>query len=335
MSGPATAPGVGLDDLRLRVAAGVPPRRRGERLPRRCDRAVRLAERLGAPLLAAVDAAIAAEGDRQRANRAVTVASAQARTVAIGLAAAPVVLVPGVARLVGVDLLAFYASGAGRVVLAVASALIAAGVGLIVWLVRRVATRAASAPTGRRSGRALAAATLGGVLAWQVAGPVLVPLTAWLASRLLGARRPMPRGAAGFDEAVDLVATAMSAGAPPSAALRAAADELPAWGPDLRRLAIGLELGAAGPMHDGPRVSPGLARLEAAVATAQDVGAPVVGVLRRLASDVRADHLAAVLAAAERLPAQLTVPTTLFLLPATVLLIGAPVAQAGLDIVAG
>jgi hypothetical protein len=65
------------------------------------------------------------------------------------------------------------------------------------------------------------------------------------------------------------------------------------------------------------------------------VGAPVGPVLRRLARDLRADELARVLAAAERLPAQLTVPATLLLLPASVLLIAAPLLDAGLRAVAG
>jgi hypothetical protein len=46
--------------------------------------------------------------------------------------------------------------------------------------------------------------------------------------------------------------------------------------------------------------------------------------------DLRADDLARVLAAAERLPAQLTFPTALCLLPATLLLVGAPIVHAGL-----
>ncbi|MEY3020174.1 MAG: hypothetical protein RLZZ272_1158, partial [Actinomycetota bacterium] len=73
-----------------------------------------------------------------------------------------------------------------------------------------------------------------------------------------------------------------------------------------------------------------LARLRALLVTAEDVGASPAAPLRRLASDLRAEELARVLAAAERLPAQLTFPTTLLLLPATVLLVGAPIVRAGL-----
>ena len=63
---------------------------------------------------------------------------------------------------------------------------------------------------------------------------------------------------------------------------------------------------------------------------ATDVGAPVAPALRRLAGELRADERARVLAAAERLPAQLTFPTALALLPATLLLVGAPIVQVGL-----
>ncbi len=63
------------------------------------------------------------------------------------------------------------------------------------------------------------------------------------------------------------------------------------------------------------------------------VGAPVGPALRRLAADVRADELARVLAAAERLPVRLTFPTALCLLPGTLLLIGAPIVSAGLGAV--
>ncbi|MFP4234382.1 MAG: hypothetical protein ACLFUG_05585, partial [Nitriliruptoraceae bacterium] len=75
------------------------------------------------------------------------------------------------------------------------------------------------------------------------------------------------------------------------------------------------------------------ARLAAIIAAADRTGAPVAPSLRHLARELRADDLARVLAAAERLPAQLTFPTALCLLPATVLLVGAPIVHTGLQVV--
>jgi pilus assembly protein TadC len=71
-------------------------------------------------------------------------------------------------------------------------------------------------------------------------------------------------------------------------------------------------------------------RLRAVLTTAGEVGAPAAPTLRHLARDLRAAELARLMAAAERLPAQLTVPTTLLLLPVTLLLVGAPLVASGL-----
>jgi hypothetical protein len=126
-----------LDELRLAVAVGAPVGTL-ERLPGRCRRSVELAQAVGAPLSEAVEAAEAARDDLRRGERAVAVASAQTRAVAGGLLLAPVLLVPGLARLVGADLLAFYSSGLGLLVLAVGLGLLALGAAIIVVLVRRV-----------------------------------------------------------------------------------------------------------------------------------------------------------------------------------------------------
>ena len=61
-----------------------------------------------------------------------------------------------------------------------------------------------------------------------------------------------------------------------------------------------------------------------------DAGGPLVPALRALAREVRADRGAAAESAALRLPARLTFPTALLLLPATVLAIGAPIVLTGL-----
>ena len=71
------------------------------------------------------------------------------------------------------------------------------------------------------------------------------------------------------------------------------------------------------------------------VADARDAGGPLGPALRSLAAHVRADRGAARHQQAMRLPARLTFPTALCLLPATVLAIGAPIVASGLSAVGG
>ena len=349
---PASRDGGATELLRLRVSAGAPVADLGQ-LSERTGRAVAIAERSGAPLLGALDGALAAEDDLARARRAVTVASAQARAVAAGLIGAPLLLVPALGRLVGADLRDFYTSSAGLVVLAVGVGLLALGAALIVVLITRVGRASASrARAGVGPAMVAAAAAL---LAWRVVGPSLVPLAALLAHHLASSRRGQrPAPDVGIDEAVDLAATALGGGVSPAEALRLAADELPALAAGLRRLAFDLELGLAigepagtpgrallpprgAPRPRGSRTAPRetrssdpFGRLAAVLTAADAIGAPAVPTLRRLGADLRAEELTRVLAAAERLPAQLTFPTALCLLPATVLLVGAPIVHAGL-----
>lgn len=286
------------DRVRLRIVAGA-PLGGDEALSPRVRRALAVARDVGAPLLSALDAAAAAEDDAARAVRAVAVATAQARTVAAGLVLAPVLLVPLIGRLAGADVVTFYTGGVGRAVLAAGVGLLAAGGFIARAMVRRAVTAGRSGPD------------------------------------------------AGLEEAVELVATALGGGAGPAAALRAVADGAdgpPArHAPLLRGLALGLDLGLD-PRSDlgretgrevGRVVATGAGRLRSALGLAAEVGAPAGPVLRRLAHDLRAEELSRVLAAAERLPAQLTVPSTLLLLPASVLLIAAPLLDAGLRAVAG
>ncbi|MEX2550912.1 MAG: hypothetical protein WD638_11860 [Nitriliruptoraceae bacterium] len=361
-----TDPDRAIDEFRLSVAVGADPLPPAG-LPERCQRAVDLAREVGAPLLAALDAAQAARDDERRAERAVAVASAQTRVVAGGLLLAPVLLVPALGRLVGADLLGFYRSGPGLVVLAIGGGMLLVGALIVIVLVRRVG----SAPLGRsrhgtglRPGRpAWILAGIALVVALRIAGPFLAVPVALLVAHLASRRAPSAEAVVGVDEAADLIATALAGGTSGPEALRATADRLPALAPRLRRLAFGLELGletdhagpvgprtkgpglGRGPGRDprrGPGRDPGRAtrppapardplwRLAALLAAAERTGAPVAGSVRHLARDLRADDLARVLAAAERLPAQLTFPTALCLLPATVLLIGAPIVHAGL-----
>jgi len=329
-----------LDELRLLVAAGSPVIDL-DRLPERCRRAVALAQEVGAPLLEAVDAARAARDDVRRGERAVAIASAQTRVVAGGLLLAPVLLVPGLSRLVGADLLGFYSSSFGVLVLAVGVGLLALGAAIVVVLVRRVGR--ARQRSARRDPLALAAASLAGLVTYHLLGLALALPAALLIEHLWSGRRPPEAVAVGVDEAADLVATALAAGGSGPEALRLTADALPRHANRLRRLAFGLELGmepdaiAADPpgtgawAHQrGSGAPEPLYRLASLLAAAERTGAAVGPSVRHLAHEFRADDLARVLAAAERLPAQLTFPTALCLLPATVLLIGAPIVQTGL-----
>jgi pilus assembly protein TadC len=214
--------------------------------------------------------------------------------------------------------------------------LLALGATVIVRLIRRVA--GAPGPTRRAGPAALWIAAAVAAVTWRLAGPALAPLAGLLAHRVairVAATSPTPD----LDEAVDLTATALGGGVAPPEALRVVADELPAVAVPLRRLAFGLELGvtladarAGRPVvgTDLHRADGPLDRLGTVLAAADALGAPAVPTLQRLGADLRAEDLARVLAAAERLPAQLTFPTALCLLPATLLLVGAPIVHAGL-----
>jgi pilus assembly protein TadC len=275
----ATLSRTATDRVRLRLLAGAPP---GDlrTLSPRVRRGVALAAVLGAPLLPAVDAAAEAEDDETRTIRSVEVSTAQARTVARGLALAPVALVPLIGRLAGVDTVGFYTTGAGRGVLALGVALLACGSASARLLIRH-------------------------------------------------ASRPAPD--VELEEVAELLAAALSAGTGTAAALRAVADLMPDQATRLRVLALDLDLGVHRPARTG--MPEPLARIRDLLTTASELGAPAAPTLRRLARDLRGAELARVMAAVERLPAQLTVPTTLLLLPGTLLLVAAPIVASGLDAV--
>jgi tight adherence protein B len=275
----ATVSRSGTDGVRLRILSGAPLDRTADLSPR-VRRGITVADAVGAPLLGAVDAAVEAEDDDVRAARAVTVSTAQARTVARGLMLAPLLLVPMVGGLAGVDVRSFYTGSVGRGVLLAGLLLIGAGGSVARTLIARAA-------------------------------------------------RPSPE--AELEEAVELVAGALAGGVGPAAALRAVAAVVPAASSALHRLALDLDLGIVGTaaVRRGPPEPEAIARLREVLETAGRLGAPAAPTLHRLARDLRAAELTRVLAAAERLPAQLTVPTTLLLLPATLLLVGAPLVSAG------
>jgi hypothetical protein len=212
----------------------------------------------------------------------------------------------------------------GATVLAIGVGLLLTGAAIVWTLVRRVGRPVtATVPLAMKL-----MVVVGSLAAWRIAGPgvgaVAGTVLTYLARRSMG-----PAPLTGFDEAADLVATARGGGTTSAEALRIAAEHVPHLAVPLRRLAFDLDVGVIGGSFP-PTGSPQLDRLTTVLVAAHDVGAPVAPALRRFAADLRADELARVLAAAERLPAQLTFPTALCLLPATVLLVGAPIVQAGL-----
>lgn len=327
-----------LDDVRLRVATGA-PLPAASSMPERCRRAVAIAAIVGSPIADAVDAARAAEEDLAEARRAVAVASAQARAVAVVLLAAPFLVAPALARIVDVDLASFFTTATGVVVLGMAGIMYVAGASIVLVLVRRAAS--ADGRHGSSSRGSFLAVAVASVFTWTVITPLMSPIAALVAHRLT-TRRAGPSVAPGADEAVDLVATALHGAVGVPEAVRLVADQLPQLSDGLRRLAWELQSGSR--ITDGDRRLPvtgqrdgarrgsavtGMPRLGVLLHTAEETGAAVAPMLHRLASQLRADHLAERLAAAERLPAHLTFPTALFLLPATVLLIAAPIVHAG------
>jgi len=311
--------------LRLRIAAGLDPGDDRELSPR-LRRLVAVARQVGAPIAAAIDAGLAAEDDQRQAARAVEVASSQTRVVAGGLLAAPLILVPGLGRLIGADLVAFYGSALGIVILTAGVGLLGTGAVIVAALLRRVRRR--PTPSHGRA-TAVAGAILAGLFTWWIIGPVIALPAAvgtWIAARR--AHHPVESG--DVEEAVELIATALGGGVSPAQALRVAAEQLPDLALELYRLAFDLEVGTPPDADDDRAGTKSIDRLSMVLATANDLGAPVAPTLRRFAAELRADELARVLAAAERLPAQLTFPTVLCLLPGTVLLVGAPIVHAGL-----
>ena len=268
----------------------------------RVERVVQVATATGGSISAALDAVMASEEDRQATLRAVDVASSQSKTVAGILLLVPVVMVPGLSLLTGIDLAAFYRSPVGRGVGTVGIGLVVFGAVAIVAVIRRLRTPTPSSmptPPPRRPKSAVA--------------------------RTSPTASPAPTGS---DEAADLVATAVSSGMPLPSALRLVAGVVPTGGARLRRMAMSLELRV---IDDQSRDDP----FEAVIHDAWTFGAPVAPALRRVAARQRAHERARAMKRAERLPVLLALPTALCLLPGTVLLVGAPIVYSGLTAALG
>lgn len=149
-----------------------------------------------------------------------------------------------------------------------------------------------------------------------------------LVVRTLVARAaPGPRvGSAGTtEELLELAAIALGAGCGLADSLRRAADALGGDAPaGVSALALWLELGADGPVPSGwEQIGPPLS-------AARRDGVPLVALVRSLASAERRQHHQRALERAARLGARLTLPTTLLLLPAALVVVGAPLLHGAL-----
>lgn len=305
-----------LEQVRIHALAGVLPPRRD--LPPRPRRAAELAITTGAPLVPALDAAAAAARDDRRRARTVEVATAQARVVLVCLAGLPPFAIAGIGRLLDQDLWRFYLTPPGSYVGFVGAALLAAGSLLARHLVRRAV--AARPATGAGLGSAVAAGVIVALLTRPIVGLCVAGVTVLWSRR----DRSDDEAPSACDEVADLVATALRAGLTSAAALCAVADVLPEHREALRRGGLAHDLGIEVPLP------PGVAQVDEVLRTASAHGAPAASALRRLGEELRERELARATAAAERLPALLAFPTALFLLPASVLLVGAPLLAVGL-----
>lgn len=306
-------------------------------LPPPVRRMVAVARTCGAPVEPTL--AVATELERQQAEAAAELARVvrPAVTVARGLAALPVVVVPVLAWILDLDLVAFFTHDpVGRVVGIVVTVMVVLA---ILWL--RLLVVAATTAPGRRRRRIpwVARAAAVGVVWWLLGTvPALVLGIAVAARR----NRPVPVIEPGVAEAAELAATAATAGLALPAALRVAARHL--VDDDLRvavaRCALQLELSppAATPEQDPRAVDPVDRPRDEFVSLCRELvaaGRPTAAPLRRLARRLRANEAAARRVAVARLPARLTFPTALLLVPATVLAIGTPIAVRGLAVAGG
>ncbi len=302
--------------IQLRAASGA--QLNVDELPPRMRRAITLAYTVGAPLIPTIDAVIAAEDDRTALEQALGVATAQARSVATGLSVAPIVLVPLLGRITGADMLGFYRTPLGMWVLIAGGGMLVAGVLLLRLLVRRAHHAVASS----RHTMPVVGALVVGLLFGPLVGLGIGVVAALILSRRTSERSQTPD----LEEAVELVAIALDGGCSPAAAARQAAEHYPAAAVRLRRLALELD-DVAGPAPWSPARQDDV--FAALLATARRVGAPAVPAIRAHARRLRASDRATRLEQVEKLPAQLTFPTALLLLPATVLLVGAPIVAQG------
>lgn len=288
-------------------------------------RALGVAERAGVGAGQAVAQSLHVLRDRIATQRLIEVRTAQARMTARILSALP----PGawgLLALVDTTTVGFYATPFGALTGAAAVLLLVAGRRWSGRVVRRAERAGAEAdplvpPRPRPDplrGTVVAVPVVATVA--LAAGPLL-GLAAGCAVGMLtsrpGRRASPDTSSGGAAEAAELVAVALAAGLPTSAALEVVANIAPpaARRPLAdagRRLRGGWEIREA---FDGT----GLDALGRTLATAARWGAPAGDAVRDLAADFRAARRAAAEEAAERVQVALVFPTTLLTLPAFVL----------------
>lgn len=172
----------------------------------------------------------------------------------------------------------------------------------------------------------VAACVLLTVLVQGRPGPARLPGALLAArSRAPRARRsPLPDGS-GAPLLLDLVATAVTAGAAPPSALAVVAEAVGgAEGAELARVADRLRLGAS-PARAWEGCSPRCAPLRRALELSGASGAPVAGLLRGAADEQRREHQREALVAASRLGVRVVLPLGLCALPGFALLGVVPV----------
>jgi pilus assembly protein TadC len=168
------------------------------------------------------------------------------------------------------------------------------------------------------------AATAGLLGGWfGVAAGVVVAAGCWWAARRWWTDRRAEYRAAGADLpiAVDLLAAALRAGAPPARAAEVVGEALGGpLGRRLVRVGTALRLGVRPEEAWAPLTAiPGAERVRRAAVRSADSGAAMTGALGRLAGDLRAARTADAEGAAQRLGVLVVLPLGLCFLPAFLL----------------
>jgi len=312
-----------LDTVRLAAASGS-QRIAFDGVDADTYRMLRFASQIGAPVTLAADLAHRRITDSADVSRSLAVASAEARSVAAFLLVAPVLLLPLTGRVLGIAIGNFFTQPAGRIVLAVACLLYLAGFAVIWQLQRQLhapVSEAQSPPISRLLLVVTVVSVAGGWLA-------LAGVAATLFVLLQARKRPTePVMLHDLAAAADVLVVAVTAGQSLPHALEGAAQIVPSVARQLRQIGFALACGVEPQMGAGT-----LGQFATIAWHAHHNGAQAAHVFRQFSAQIRADERAVLLARTSRLPARLTVPTTLFFLPATVLVMIAPVVAHGLTV---
>lgn len=315
-----------LDAVRLAAASGS-HRIAFDRLDSNTQQLLALARDVGAPLALAAGIAHGRMTHAGDVARAAAVASAEARSVAGFLLAAPLVLLPLTGQVLDVSVWTFYSQPLGLGVFVVAGMLYGLGFAVIRQLRRGLdapvvdSDRTSGSPVRVVAGVLLVFGVSRGSV-WLIGAALVTLVWVWA----LSAKTAIVT-LSHLAQAAEVVVLTTTAGQSVPHALRRAAVMVPAIARVLRQIAFSLDCGVKPVTHGGV-----LDQFGAIAWQAHHDGAPAVTVFRQFAQQVRADEQAVLLARASRLSARLTIPTTLFFLPATVLIMVAPVVAHGVTV---